>query len=330
MREAMASAAVGDDVFDEDPTIHALETEVARITGKEAALFVTSGTMSNQLAIALHTQPGDEVIVGEGAHVVFYESGAGAALSGVQFAIAGAGGFFTPSELDARVHAPAYWSPRSRLVCLENTHNRAGGRIFPHAMVLDVTARARDLGLGTHLDGARLWNTCVATGLSIETLAAPFDTVSVCFSKGLGAPVGSALCGPREWLLRARTLRKRWGGGMRQSGILAAGALYALRHHRDRLAVDHEHARRLASGLATNGEGLVAVGPVETNIVNIDLVGGWSAAKVADRARALGLALNPSGPTRLRAVTHLDVSESEIERAVPLLLEAIRLERGAA
>jgi threonine aldolase len=330
MREAMASAAVGDDVFDEDPTIHALETEVARLTGKEAALFVTSGTMSNQLAIALHTLPGDEVIVGEGAHVVFYESGAGAALSGVQFAIAGAGGFFTPSELEARVHAPAYWSPRSRLVCLENTHNRAGGRIFPHAMVLDVTARARELGLGTHLDGARLWNASVATGLSIETLAAPFDTVSVCFSKGLGAPVGSALCGPRDWLLRARTLRKRWGGGMRQSGILAAGALYALRYHRDRLAVDHDHAKRLASELATQGEGLVATLPVETNIVNVDLDAGCSAANVAGRARTLGLALNPSGPHRLRAVTHLDVSESEIEQAVPLLLKAIRLERGAA
>ena len=192
-----------------------------------------------------------------------------------------------------------------------------------------MTTRARELGLGTHLDGARVWNASIATGLSVEVLAAPFDTVSVCFSKGLGAPVGSALCGPRDWLVRARTLRKRWGGGMRQAGMLAAGALYALRHHRERLVDDHGNARHFASQLATKGRELVTLGPVETNIVNIDLTNGLSASNVATRARALGLALNASGPSRLRAVTHLDVSRADVERAADLMIEAIRLERGA-
>jgi threonine aldolase len=323
MREAIARAEVGDDVFGEDPTVQALEAEAARITGKEAALFVTSGTMSNQLAIALHTRPGDEVIVGEGAHVMFYESGAGAALSGVQFAVAGSGGLFDADAMEERVHPKVYWAPRTSLVCIENTHNRAGGRVFPQSTVVEIAKRARARGLGVHLDGARIWNASTKVGRSVTELAAPFDTVSICFSKGLGAPVGSALCAPREWIERARTLRKRWGGGMRQAGILAAGALFALNHHRARLQEDHDKARHFAERVAKAPGARVDLTSVETNIVNVDLDPPLAADAVADAARTLGLAINPSGPRRLRAVMHLDVPSDEVERAADLLAEAI-------
>ncbi len=322
MREAMARAEVGDDVFGEDPSVRALEEETAALVGKEAALFVSSGTMGNQLAIALHTRPGDEVVVGDGAHVVFYESGAGAALSGVQFAVAGTGGTYGPEEMIERIHATAYYCPRTSLVCIENTHNRAGGKVFPQAKVRAVAEAARARGLGLHLDGARVWNASVATGLSVAELAAPFDTVSVCFSKGLGAPVGSALCASRAFVERARRLRKMWGGGMRQSGILAAGALHALRHHRARLGEDHEKAQRFAARIATAAGLRVDLASVETNIVNIDVEGDVGADAVSSAARGLGLLLNPTGPKRLRAVMHLDAPADQIDRAADLLAEA--------
>jgi threonine aldolase len=329
MREAIFRAELGDDVFGEDPTVLALEAEVARIVGKEAALFVTSGTMSNQLAIALHTRPGDEVIVGEGAHVVFYESGAGAALSGVQFAIAGSGGLFDADAMEDRIHPKAHWAPRTSLVCVENTHNRAGGRVFPQKDAVSIAERARSRGLGVHLDGARIWNASAKTGLDVATLAAPFDTLSVCFSKGLGAPVGSALCTSREWVERARTLRKRWGGGMRQAGVLAAGALFALNHHRDRLTEDHEKARRFAERIAKVPGASVDLAMVETNIVNVDLEAPLTADAIAQAARPLGLAINASGPRRLRAVLHLDVPPADAERGAELLAAAIAAVRGA-
>jgi threonine aldolase len=328
MREAMARAEVGDDVFGEDPSVRALEAEVARLVGKEAALFVTSGTMSNQLAIALHTRPGDEVVVGEGAHVVFYESGAGPALSGVQFSIAGAGGLFDADALDERIHPAAYWSPRTSLVCVENTHNRAGGRVFPQADVVRVAERARARGLGLHLDGARVWNASVATGLSVAELAAPFDTVSVCFSKGLGAPVGSALCTTRANVERARRLRKMWGGGMRQSGVLAGAALHALEHHRARLAEDHASARRFAERIATSPGARVDLARVETNIVNVDLDPPATGDAVSAAARELGLLVNASGPRRIRVVTHLDAPEAAVLEGADLLARAIAKVRG--
>jgi threonine aldolase len=231
MRAAMAQAEVGDDVYGDDPTARALEEEVARIVGKEAALFVPSGTMGNQLAIATQTRPGDEVVVGEGAHPVHFEGAAGAALSGVQFAAAGRGGFFSADELEASCRPRAYWAPRTSLVAIENTHNRAGGRVWPVEQARGVAERARALGLAIHLDGARVWNASVALGIEVSVLCAPFDTVSVCFSKGLGAPVGSAFCSSRRLVEEARRLRKRWGGAMRQVGVIAAGALYALTHH---------------------------------------------------------------------------------------------------
>jgi threonine aldolase len=328
MREAMARAEVGDDVFGEDPTVRALEEEVAALTGKEAALFVTSGTMGNQLAIALHTRPGDEVIVGEGAHVVFYESGAGAALSGVQFALAGAGGLFDADAMEARIHGAAHWAPRTSLVCVENTHNRAGGRVFPQRDAVAIAERARAHGLAVHLDGARIWNAAEASGLSPRELVAPFDTASVCFSKGLGAPAGSALCASSALIERARRLRKMWGGGMRQSGILAAGALHALHHHRARLGEDHAAARTFAEGARHLEGASVEIAAVETNIVNIDLAPPLTGDAVARAARALGLLVNASGSRRLRVVTHLDVTSDEISRAVSLLGQAIAAARA--
>jgi threonine aldolase len=323
MREAIAKAEVGDDVFGEDPTVRALEEEVAALVGKEAALFVTTGTMGNQLAIAVHTRPGEEVVVGEGAHVVHYESGAGPALSGVQFAIAGAGGFFDDADLEAAIQPSAYWCPKTSLVCLENTHNRAGGRVFPQDEVERVAKLARAKDLALHLDGARIWNASVATGRSVAELAKPFDTVSVCFSKGLGAPVGSALVGTRAHVERARHLRKRWGGAMRQSGILAAAALHALRHHRDRIGEDHANAKRFAERVARVARTHVDVANVETNIVNVDLDAPLTAEAVAKKARAHGLAINPSAPRRLRAVMHLDVTADQATSAAEILAKAI-------
>ena len=326
MRDAMARAIVGDDVYGEDPSVHELEHRTAEILGKESALFVPSGTMSNQIALLLHTRPGDEVVIGEGAHIAFYESGAGAAWAGVQFAHAGSGGLFDEQELAAAVKPPADYHPRTSLVCLENTHNRAGGRIFPERAVAAIVARARQFGLATHLDGARLWHAALATNRSEALLAAPFDTVSVCFSKGLGAPVGSALVGSRDAVRRARRYRKMLGGGMRQAGILAAGALYALEHQRARLAHDHASARELGRALASL-PGVRVVEP-ETNIVCFAL-DALSAERVVETARRLGVLVNATGPRTVRAVTHLDVSSEDVMRAAERLCEAIASETAA-
>jgi threonine aldolase len=328
MREAMARAEVGDDGLGEDPTVTALEEEVARITGKEAALFVPSGTMGNQLAIATQTRPGDDVIVGEGAHLVHFEAGAGSAVNGVQFTMAGRGGFFSPDEIDAAANPTVQWSPRPTLVAIENTHNRSGGRVWPPAVARSVAERAHAFELAAHLDGARIWNASVATGIDVATLCAPFDTASVCFSKGLGAPVGSAFCGSRELTRKARLFRKRWGGGMRQAGIVAAGALFALAHHRERLADDHANARAFAERMAQVDGARVDLDSVQTNIVNVDVASDSFA--VAQEARSLGVLISAVGPHRLRAVTHLQVSRAEVIAAAEVLARAIaRVVAGA-
>jgi threonine aldolase len=318
MRAAMAAAEVGDDVYGEDPTINALEERVAALLGKEAALFVPSGTMGNQIGLLTQTRPGDEVIIGEGSHCAFYESGAASAWAGVQFAIAGHGGLFRAAEMVEAIKPTADHFPRTRLVVVENTHNRAGGRVFPQAEVLAIALAARQHGLALHLDGARIWNASIATGLTPADLAAPFDTVSCCFSKGLGAPVGSAIVGTRELIVSAHRFRKMLGGGMRQGGILAAGALYALEHHRARLIEDHHNARVLAERLQ-DAQGIsVALDEVETNIVLIEVT-QLDAAEMVRRAAQQGVLMNATGKRSVRAVTHLDVTEAEVKHAAEIL-----------
>ena len=324
MRAAMAGADVGDDVYGEDPSVRALEERVATLLGKESALFVPSGTMGNQIALLVHTRAGDEVILGEGSHCAFFESGAGAAWAGVQFAIAGRGGLFTAAEMLDMVKPQHFHFPRTRLVVVENTHNRAGGRIFPAKDVAAIARRARELGFGLHLDGARLWNASAATGAALSDLAAPFDTVSLCFSKGLGAPVGSVVSGRRAQMNDARRLRKMLGAGMRQAGILAAAALFAIAQHRDRLSEDHEHARLFAekvrSGFDAPG---VTVAHPETNIVSIDLPAQAAEVAIA-KAKENGLLLATIFPTRLRAVFHLDVSRADALKAAETLTRALQ------
>jgi threonine aldolase len=322
MREAMARAEVGDDVYGEDPTVRRLEARTAELLGKEAALFVPSGTMANQIAILLHTRRGEEVIGGEGTHSSVFESGAAAAIAGVQFRIAGRGGLFTADELDRAVASSGVMFSQSVLAIVENTHNRAGGRVFPQAEILRIARVARRRGLRMHLDGARLWNAAIATGQRENELAAPFDTVSVCFSKGLGAPVGSALAGPRPLIDAARRHRKMLGGGMRQAGILAAGALYGLEHNRARLADDHAVARSIAERLAAvRGVGVDA-SAVETNIVNVRLLEPKADA-VVQNGRRCGVLVNATGPDQIRLVTHLDVPLERAEAAAARLTQAI-------
>jgi len=312
MRRAMAEAEVGDDVYGEDPGALALEREVATLLGKEAALFVPTGTMANQIALLLHCRPGDAVVVGAGAHCMAFESGAGAAIAGVQFSVASACGLFGVAELERALSPDSDLVPRTRLVSIENTHNREGGAIWPDAQAAQVAERAHALGLAVHIDGARLWNAAAASGLSPAALARHGDTVSVCFSKGLGAPVGSAIAGSATLLREARRFRKMLGGGMRQVGVLCAAARHALQHHRARLHEDHALAQRLAFGLSTLRG--CAVLPVETNIVLIDVA--QPAPALVERLRAEGVLMNAVRPTRLRAVTHRDLEVADVDAAI--------------
>lgn len=324
MRAAIAAAAVGDDVWREDPTARRLEERAAEILGKEAALFVPSGTMANQIALLLHCRPGDEVVCARGSHVRLYESGAGAAWAGVQFAeIGGADGLFAPADVEAAVLPGDYHLPRTRLVAVENTHNRGGGRVWPLDRLRAVCEQARSRGLALHLDGARIWNAAVASGASEREIAAGFDTVSACFSKGLGAPVGSVIAGSRGDVERALRLRKMLGGGMRQIGLLCAAALHALEHHRARIADDHARARRLAEGLAEIPGLAIDAARVETNIVIVDVEARVSVAELCRRAAEQGVMIAPVGPRAVRAVTHLDVSDAGIERAIAVLRDAM-------
>lgn len=318
MREAMARAEVGDDVFGDDPTVQELEAETAALLGKEAAVFTPSGTMANQLAIRCHTEPGDEVLVEANAHIYYYEAGGPAALSGVMCrCIEGRRGIFSGADLEAALRPADQHFPRPRLVCLENTHNRGGGKIWSLQEVQNVAAAARKHNLQLHLDGARLWNASVAAGIPERDYAACFDTVNVCFSKGLGAPVGSALAGSRSMIARARRFRKMLGGGMRQAGIIAAGALFALRHHRARLTEDHANARLLASGLAKVKGLAVDPAEVETNMVRFR-VQSLPAEGLVEQLRARGVLVLATGPDTIRAVTNLMVSAKDIQAALEI------------
>jgi threonine aldolase len=315
MRRAMAEAEVGDDVYREDPSTRALEERAAAVLGKEAALFVPSGTMANQIAMMIHCRPGDEVVAPRDAHVRLYESGGAAAWAGVQVAEAGSGGILDVADLESVAQtSDAYYLPRTRLVVIENTHNRAGGRIVPHDVVLRVAVRARELGLSLHLDGARIWNAAAATGRAEAELAAPFDTVSACFSKGLGAPAGSVIAGSRAHVAEALKLRKRLGGGMRQVGILAAGALHALEHHRARVADDHASAQAFAAALAGATGLAIDRTSVETNIVIFESH-RVAPSDLASRAAERGVRISPFGGRTLRAVTHMDVTTQQCTSA---------------
>jgi threonine aldolase len=311
MRRAMFEAPLGDDVFGEDPTVNRLEEYVAELLGKEVALYAPSGTMTNQIGVLVNTNRGDEVLLHEGAHVFNYEAGAPALLSGVQVRpLPGEGGIVSPDTLRAAVRPENVHFPRPKLLCLENTHNTAGGTIFPLEDFAAVAAEARELGLKVHLDGARLFNAQVATGIPAREWCEHADTVSVCSSKGLGAPVGSLLAGDEETIREARRARKAFGGGMRQAGVIAAASLYAFEHHTDRLSEDHERAKRLAAGLSDAG---YSVEPPETNIVVVEV---GEADRFLQALAREGVLATPRSASTIRFCTHLDIGDEEIEAAV--------------
>lgn len=318
MRQAMASAEVGDDVFGDDPTVNTLQEETAALFGHEAALFVPSGTMGNQAAIAAHTVPGDEILFESGAHIFHYEVAAAAVLSGVQtHPIVGQRGVFRAEDVTARLRPEDVHQPRTRLVAIENTHNKAGGAIFPIEEIRRIRDVAHEAGMRMHLDGARIWNAHVATGIALSEYGRLFDSISVCFSKGLGCPVGSAVIGSRDFIHRAHRVRKRLGGAMRQVGILAAAARYALGHHIDRLSIDHENARYLAHELAGLPGIAIDLEATQTNIVFMDVRGtGMTGAELEAALHRRGIWTITLGPHVLRCVTHMDVDRAGCEAAV--------------
>lgn len=318
MRAAIAAAVVGDDVLGDDPTVQRLEARAADLLGKAAAVYVPSGTMANQLGIRSQTEPGDEIIADAYAHIFLYEGGAPAALSGCSMnLVQGECGIFTPEQVHQAIRIRDDHCPTTRLIALENTHNRGGGAIWPVERVAAIRAVADEHGLRVHMDGARLMNACIAAGVGPTEYTQHAHTISMCFSKGLGAPVGSILAGDEGTITRARRFRKMFGGGMRQAGLLAAAALYALDHHVERLTEDHVNARRLAAGLDALPSLSCDVETVQTNIVMFDVSPKLGSARdFAQRLYDVGVWTFDEGPQRIRAVTHLDVSAVEIEEAV--------------
>ncbi len=322
MRKAMYDAEVGDDVFKEDPTVNKLEEFIADLLGKEAALFVSSGVMANQVCLNVLTNPGDEVICERDAHIFNYESGSPAALSGIQLCpVNGKNGVINVEQVEPMIRpSSAYYMPRTKVIALENTHNRAGGTIYPLEKIIEMKELVKKYNLLFHLDGARIWNASVATGIPVKDYALHFDSVSCCFSKGLGAPVGSIIGGKKDFIKEAFRVRKGWGGGMRQSGILAAAALYALQNNVQRLSEDHEKAKILAKTINENPNLEIDIDSVETNILifkplkmNID--------EAIKRCKEKDLLLLVGRVDSLRAITHLDVSFEDINRAVEIITE---------
>ncbi|MCY4001890.1 MAG: aminotransferase class I/II-fold pyridoxal phosphate-dependent enzyme [Bacteroidetes bacterium] len=323
MRRAMAEAVVGDDVFGEDPTTRKLEEIVASLLGKEAALFIPSGMMGNQLGIYTQTRPGDEVILERKSHIFNYESGAASSLCGVTLhVIDGNEGRFSEEQFLRSLRHGHYWESRSALLCLENTLNIAGGRLFPINELTALANSAHEHGLSCHLDGARLWNASVATKVSLEQYADPFDTITVCLSKGLGAPVGSVFAGSSQIVQQAHRRRKELGGGMRQSGILAAAGIYAIEHHLPDLERDHIHAQRLAKGLRSLEDLHVPI--PETNIVMIDILNEVvTSDALVNQIHALNTAMMAISPKTVRATVHRDVSSNDIDTAIASVKEAV-------
>ncbi|HKH92738.1 MAG TPA: GntG family PLP-dependent aldolase [Gemmatimonadaceae bacterium] len=324
MRRAMAEAEVGDDVLDGDPTVRRLEARVAALLGKEAGLFFPSGTMANQTAVWVHTTPGTEVLLDANAHIIHWEMAGAAALAGVQVRSVPPGAdrlVASARDLESALRPASPHAPAATLVCVENTHNGAGGKVTSLEELEAIRAVADANRLPVHMDGARLWNAHIATGTPLDALGRVAHTVMLSFSKGLGCPVGAVLVGDGEVLRRAHMIRKRLGGGMRQSGILAAAALYALDVHLARLSDDHANARRFTDAVA--GAAGTRVVPPDTNIVMIDLPPGVTSTAVVDRARAEGVLITPWNASRVRAVTHLDVDAQAVGLAADVVRSAI-------
>lgn len=327
MRDAIAAAPVGDDVFGDDPSINALQDEVAELLGKEAALFVPSGTMANQVAIRTHTEPGDEIIAESTSHIFLYEGGGFAALSGVSLRqVEGTRGILDPESVDAAVRPPGGLShfPVSKLICVENTANRGGGTIYPLETLSALRGVADTHGLRMHLDGARLMNAAVAQGQAPATLCESFDSISLCLSKGLGAPVGSLLVGSRTFIDRAHRFRKMFGGGMRQAGVLAAAGLYALEHHVERMALDHERAHTLAVELDALAGVAVDLASVQTNMAYVDFAGtGKDAAHWVSLLGEADVLAHATDLTTVRFVTHLQVGDDGVQAAIDAVRAAL-------
>ena len=326
MRAAIQAAEVGDDVFDDDPTVHRLQERVAALLGKEAALFVPSGTMSNQICVKAQTSPGDELLCEATCHIYNYEAGGPAVLSGVMCrTLEGDYGVLDLSQLEDKIRPDNEHLVRTRLVCLENTHNRGGGRVYPLEKIQAISEWGHHHGLLMHLDGARLWNAVVATGIPAAEWARSFDTVSVCFSKGLGAPLGSACAGSRDFIAKARRIRKLFGGAMRQVGIAAAAALYAIDHHIDRLAEDHRNAQVIAQAIADAPGLRLDPTEVETNLVWFEVDPELGTAKdVTAGLKQRGVWVHAGGPHTVRACTHLDVSAAQAERAAETIRQTMK------
>jgi threonine aldolase len=325
MRAVMAAADVGDDVFGEDPTVIRLQERVAELLGKEASLFVPSGTQGNQICIKTHTSPGDEVICERGSHVFNYETGGMALLSGAQaHTVEGHHGAFTVDQIIRARRPELYYMPRTRLVCIENTHNRAGGTIFPIELIREISAFTRREGIRLHMDGARLWNACAVTGIAPAVYGSLCDSISVCLSKGLGAPVGSVIAGTRDFITSARHFRKVFGGGMRQAGVLAAAGLYALDNNRERLIEDHAKAAYLAKELSRVPGFAIDMESVQTNIIIVDVAKtGKLPEEILSALTSRGILLTPGNYLGLRAVTHLDVSMDDVKAAAGVIREVM-------
>lgn len=328
MRDAMASAPVGDDVFGEDPTINELEEYIAELFGKESALYVPSGTMANQVSIAAHTQPGDEIICERGCHIFNYECGSPAMLSGVQLSpLDGIHGVLASEQVEEAIRSNDVHHAATKVVALENTHNRAGGVIQPLDSIKDITEMARSRGLKLHLDGARLMNAVVASGISAKEYGKYFDSMTLCFSKGLGAPVGSIVAGDEEFIQKAHKYRKAFGGGMRQAGIIAAGALYALRNHVDRLQEDHTHAGILAQGLSQIPGILIETAWVQTNIVIFTIdIRGMDALQFCQQLAKKDVHMLNISKSKVRAVTNLTVSRDDIDETLRQVEQVFQFE----
>ena len=315
MRDAMMTAEVGDDVFGEDPTIVRLQDQVADLFGRDAALFVPSGTMANQIALAVHTRPGDAVIIGEGAHSYLFESGGPGLIAGILFNVAGTGGPFTVEDFERACSPHDYHFPPTTLVAYENTHNRGGGAVFPDSDMAAVSAAARQRSMAIHLDGARLFNAVAASGVGPARWAEHVDSVSFCLSKGLGAPVGSLIVGDADFIAKAHRYRKMLGGGMRQAGILAAAGLYALEHNVDRLADDHARTNRIYQAITAEMPSLAVDVPPQTNILYFRTC-GFDAASFVAGCEEVGVRTIALGPDVVRIVTHLEVTDADVDRSL--------------